>query len=305
MYIYVRLNMEISNYQSLPKMAEFKDLLERRISGHQLDISYRKINSWNELGLLPYQTEIGKRRIFSFLEACWVKLIKILRDFGLSIRTIKRLKDSILEVPDLKEAFKNEIVKQELQNQVGNEQAEVVISIFDSLDYEDYKKWFAATLFGLTILTCIYERNPIYILVTSDGNFFPVHQSKLDDSEYMEAAEDFKRQPHICILLNSIVAEILLLPNKHQTKFYQKILNKEENELIRIARTHSSRKKIKIQVINEDGEKKFYYTILEGNQIVDPGAQLTNIILKGNYKEISLEHENEIIKNIKRPENPE
>jgi DNA-binding transcriptional MerR regulator len=82
----------------------FKDLKSNKISqvlnskerNVRFDsITYRQLNSWEKEGLLIAGREGREWRRFSIMEAIWVRLIKELRDFGLSREQVKVAKQSL------------------------------------------------------------------------------------------------------------------------------------------------------------------------------------------------------------------
>src|SRR5689334_5316863 len=58
-------------------------------------ITYRQLNSWENEGLLSVQREGREWRRFSIIDAVWVKLIKELREFGMSREQLKATKKSL------------------------------------------------------------------------------------------------------------------------------------------------------------------------------------------------------------------
>jgi DNA-binding transcriptional MerR regulator len=58
-------------------------------------ISYRELNSWEKAGLLTVEREGREWRRFSIIDAIWVKLLKELREFGVSWKQLKVTKKSL------------------------------------------------------------------------------------------------------------------------------------------------------------------------------------------------------------------
>lgn len=55
-------------------------------------ISYRQLNSWEKEHLLTVQREGREWRLFTIIDAIWVKIIKELREFGMSREQVKASK---------------------------------------------------------------------------------------------------------------------------------------------------------------------------------------------------------------------
>src|SRR5688572_6755928 len=124
-------------FHELNAMAQASaELFQKEISGSQLKISYRKINNWNEEGLFPFKISDGKWRTFSFLEACWVKVISELRLLGLSISSIRHLKEQVAQVMDLRDIFNDPEFSDVLRKKRKWNETDVkqVVQITQSLD---------------------------------------------------------------------------------------------------------------------------------------------------------------------------
>jgi DNA-binding transcriptional MerR regulator len=272
-------------------LEKYFDLLDTQFTGNQIGISYRRINIWYQEDLLPFRTEVGKWRTFSFLEACWVKLIQELRKFGISLKVIKNLKNALLEVPDLHEVIQDETVAEELENKYGEEKIEILTSILKSISYEEYKKLFVATLFGLTSLGCLYERTQIYFLISADGEFFPLNPSMLANQRYFEDAEKFKQQSHLSIHLNSIIVQLLLIKPKKEDPLYSRVLNQQENELIALILKSPATELLTLQVKKNNS----ITSIILGS---DPVPQLLQLFFIEPIDEIILSNGKNILKQI-------
>ena len=87
-------------------LKQFQQTLRlKRYRASDTDINYRTINHWEEMGLLfdDKEREDGWRK-FTIVEVLWLHIIKELRDYGVSIETIQKVKDAIT-FPSKKEPF--------------------------------------------------------------------------------------------------------------------------------------------------------------------------------------------------------
>lgn len=71
---------------------------ERKYTVKDTDVSYRVISHWDEKGILPgnFGESADGWRKFSFIEIIWLQMVKGLRDFGLSLDAIARVKENIM-----------------------------------------------------------------------------------------------------------------------------------------------------------------------------------------------------------------
>lgn len=73
---------------------ELKNLVTRKVLlAKDLPVSYRQINHWNEKGILMEKTQPGKWREFSFMEYVWLLMVVKLREWGIGLQEIKRIRD--------------------------------------------------------------------------------------------------------------------------------------------------------------------------------------------------------------------
>lgn len=73
-------------------------LNERRYTVGDIGVSYRTINHWAETGILPEGVaKSGEWKKFSDLEVAWIKIIKCLRNYGLSLKKISGIRSQILK----------------------------------------------------------------------------------------------------------------------------------------------------------------------------------------------------------------
>lgn len=99
-------------------------------------VSYRELNSWEKAGLLTVQREGREWRRFSIIDAIWVRLIKELREFGVTWKQLKVAKES--------------------------------------LEFENEKCGVAMPMLEFYTAFVIAQRMPVVILVFKDGISIPV-----------------------------------------------------------------------------------------------------------------------------------
>ena len=99
-------------------------------------VSYRELNSWEKAGLLTVQREGREWRRFSIIDAIWVRLIKELREFGVTWKQLKVAKES--------------------------------------LEFENEKCGVAMPMLEFYTAFVIAQRMPVIILVFKDGISIPV-----------------------------------------------------------------------------------------------------------------------------------
>jgi hypothetical protein len=85
---------------------EFRRLLnERKFTASEIDISYRVLSHWDQIGILPDGTKTNGWRKFSIVEMVWLSAIKTLRGFGIPLNKTLTIKDSIFLWDQKKDSY--------------------------------------------------------------------------------------------------------------------------------------------------------------------------------------------------------
>ena len=83
-------------YFKIKKKNKISDILNNKERNIKFEtISYRELNSWEKAGLLTIEREEREWRRFSIIDAIWVKLLKELREFGMSWKQLIVTKHSL------------------------------------------------------------------------------------------------------------------------------------------------------------------------------------------------------------------
>ena len=138
-------------------------------------ITYRQLNSWGKEGLLTVQREGREWRRFSIIDAVWVKLIKELREFGMSREQLK-------------------ITKQ-------------------SLEFESDKYGVAMPMLEFYTAFIIGGKLPVVLLVFKDGVAVPVSVTQFKVANEITGLEDHI-QINLNKLLQSMFPEVDLKPQQ-------------------------------------------------------------------------------------------
>ena len=70
---------------------------DKRFKMSDTSISYRAITNWDKLGLLPQGVASEGWRRFSLVELLWIKAVKKMRTFGMSLEQIASFKESVMD----------------------------------------------------------------------------------------------------------------------------------------------------------------------------------------------------------------
>lgn len=92
-------SIEYAEYYSNKNTQRIRDFMtDRRYSVADTNATYRTINHWDESGLIPEgaKQDGSSWRKFTIVELAWLEAVSRMREFGLSIETIKKVKDNVI-----------------------------------------------------------------------------------------------------------------------------------------------------------------------------------------------------------------
>ena len=75
-----------------------KKINARRYTVNETNVSYRIINHWHQKKILPEGSSgTGEWHRFSLIEMTWMKIVKVMRDFGLSLEKIALIREQVMK----------------------------------------------------------------------------------------------------------------------------------------------------------------------------------------------------------------
>lgn len=251
---------------------QMEALHKREFALADLDISARVLLHWHKSGLLPDGTTVPKgKHKFNFFELIYLYLIQDLRDFGLSIERIKKVKEFLLNEMDVIEMIKMQ--KPEL------------IDIFKSLGYdashleliEDHKEmilqhadliptWFRrSTILTKVILWVIYKNYEINVIVNRAGEVF----IQMMNQQGQFPKDVYNETPHIVLPLFNYVSRFI-----SQEKY---------NELVKTFAILNERELLILNLVREGKYKEITVKFKKNDQIT---LEMVEEIKKENAKRI-------------------
>ncbi len=93
------LDSDFCEYHSEKLKALHQIVREKKYTVKNTSVNYRNLNHWGDMGLLPdgVKNEGEGWRKFNLIEIIWIEMIKRIRDFGLSLESIKTIKKNVLD----------------------------------------------------------------------------------------------------------------------------------------------------------------------------------------------------------------
>ncbi|CAN5752538.1 hypothetical protein BH11BAC3_BH11BAC3_19780 [soil metagenome] len=252
-------------------------------------VSKRVLSYWIQRGIVEPIHSKGKRRRLSYIELCWLRLVKELRDYEIGFDVIIRIKESLFEELDINESnllnFSGLQYLLELFEKQGplskvslNDLAQKMDSVYQQIPPTKTK----FTNLEYYILESIALQTPISLLVNLQGkivSFIEIYQSDyFADKKFLE----FFRATHISISISSI--NTYFFENGFEDLIYKSIpLNPHELELIEILKKENP---TEVTIRYKQGVPDLI-EITAANAI-SVNAKIYEILRKGAYEEINI-----------------
>ncbi|MEI6347254.1 MAG: hypothetical protein WCP69_04820 [Bacteroidota bacterium] len=264
------------------------------------EVSSKNLMSWkkNEI-LLEYSRADLKWTKLNFTEFLWIQIVKELRDFGLSLTLIKKVKDELIYPIELKNQALKTLNTAYLLTYEENKNIPI-----DKLESISNMLVFQATTnnFNNVIQESIIMRVNMQLVIFKDGDAYFLEDGNdtlykryapYNSNEFYDKATTANKaekclQPHLTISLTDIIKNYLLSEKKALIISSLGILTKEERELLELIRKDD----IMQITINYKGKRINLVEVTETPKKVDIVSRYCDHVLKQGYQEIKYKTEN-------------
>jgi len=280
-----------SNYQAIAEKLKLK-----MFSPKDLGITYRELNHWSSKNLL-FESTPGKMRRFNLIELVWIEILKVLRQYNLSLEIIKALKENLLitftfgELFEVDEETIVEVAKLNLQKQMSaHEYDEFVLSgEFDKMLLSDE---FRSDIDGISlnifelILFEVYILKLNHKLLINSYGFWSVDNELFNDELAKSAyhLEHFEKS-YISISIGSLLSGIFEDYSVEDLKGTWRLINDSEVKILDAIKWKTNVKSVTIR-FNEHSQVDLF----EVTEVlkVSPQQYLKNLMVTGGYQQISV-----------------
>jgi len=263
--------------EEFPQLVESMD--QARYSINDLKIAPRDATYWDKQEILPKIKGPGLRRKYTLGQSIWIKLIQQMRSLGISLNTIKELKDNLLEPKIDLNQLDPQLLKQilnKLNAKMDSDMSpEELISEFN----ED-----GPSIFNTTVFATIVYRKRFHCIVNKDGEYLVYEASK--HNEWLTTEEEFAEfvsQPYFCLSFaeayRSLINEWSPEPFLSKTS----LLTKSELEILEYIRQDNVNS---ITIRYKDGEP--YLLEIDEKYNISMEQRFLDVIVKDGYQKITV-----------------
>jgi DNA-binding transcriptional MerR regulator len=264
---------------------------------NDVKIAPRDATYWDKQGILPKIKGPGLRRKYTLGQSIWIKLIQQMRSLGISLNTIKELKDNLLEpkidINQLDHQLLRQIISKVNAKMDSNLSPEQLLNELT----EDGPSIFYSTVFATIIF-----RKRFHCIVNKDGDYILYEASKYNellstDEEFTE----FVSQPYFCLSFadayQSLIKEWSPEPFLKETS----LLTKTEMQILEMIRKKNVNS---ITIRYKDGEPDLIEIDEKYNISIE--QRFLDVIAKNGYQKITVktqkgkivDFENKILKKL-------
>lgn len=232
---------------------------------------------WSRSGIHLRARKSKYRRTYNGIEYVWLRLVKELREFGLSLDAIKRVRDTFLTPFDLLDILQH-------SEDVSKKDLKLLKAQFENADHE-----LLNTIIAQVLLSSMVLRNKAFLLITKNGD------CRLT---YERVTENLFDEPCINFPMDYLVSNFIARESLYGLESLNDSLGLSDQEmkvlqLIRDGQINSLTLKFKDNEIN----------LIETEEEIDlknVQGKLVDYINKGGYHEIKYKTQNGKIESMKR-----
>ncbi|MDC3352283.1 MerR family transcriptional regulator [Crocinitomicaceae bacterium] len=278
-----------------PKITEY--FMPLSITG----VSARTYLHWKSKGLIPdSQTNEGQREWvrLNLIDYVWIKIIQVMRDFGMPLETIKQTKELLFEnilavlVPD-KEDYLNFLrTESDVDPEKIQSISELIDLASDAMENNPEEFDVHTTIIGSMISDLLIKNDRGSVIITKSGKEFDVSffsYKTLDD--FKNIVLPLLESPHIQIPIRKLIEDFFDDPKSDKFVDSFELLNFKEKKVIDAIR----KKDFKQIIIKQDqAEESIIIELERDGDILDQKAKDVKRLLGLNeYSEVTIKYRND------------
>lgn len=206
-------------------------LIEPRFAVKDFDVQPQYINHWRKQDLFFEGGETKGRKLFSFVDYVWIRMIEKMKDIGLRFEIIRIVRDNFeakSEWPRTEHNYDG-IIEKARENEVSEKQIAELEEKKNTLIYlENLQTYFSRYLTG-----AIVYRNELSFLINLKGEVFHVVNESIEDLHRNQKFIDSFQSFYISISVTEIIREFIEGDKRTIATKDMKVISIEEENVLR------------------------------------------------------------------------
>jgi DNA-binding transcriptional MerR regulator len=264
-------------------------------------VSARTYLHWKSKGLIPdSQINEGQREWvrLNLIDYVWIKIIQVMRDFGVPLETIKQTKELLFEnilavlVPDKEEYLNFLRTESDVDPEKIQSISELIDLASDGIENNPEEFDVHTTIIGSMISDLLIKNDRGSVIITKTGKEFDVNffsYKTLDD--FKNLVLPLLESPHIQIPIRKLIEDFFDDPKSDKFVDSFELLNFKEKKVIDAIR----KKDFKQIIIKQDpAEESIIIELERDGDILDQKAKDVKRLLGLNeYSEVTIKYRND------------
>ncbi len=255
---------------------------------------------WSGSGLYLRERKSKYRRKYNGIEYVWLRLVKELREFGLSIQSIKTLKEFLLKEQEIVGSIE-ELMEQYLDSLKDSPKTlieaikELKLSFDVDLLEEQLQESLLNTHLAQIIFWTIIGKSDTHILITKDGNCMVFENNPLQDTF---VSSQIMNAPYISFPINYIVSDFIGREELYDLSVLEErySLSDQEAKVLELLKQDN----ISSLTVKLDHGQISLIETEEDIDVKDVRGKLVDLMEQRGYQEISYKTQNGNIVTMKR-----
>lgn len=294
--------MDFEFQEELKRIEAISDVLYREhFQLSDIGISSKTAHDWTKAGIYLRERQSKFRRKYNGLEYIWLKLVMELREFGLPISAIVKLREFLLHEIDNKE-FYSSLFEDGEQVDTGDGFIKTFVDTLsnereadkDIVLLEDGKQILLMnTMLSVLVSSTIICRNNVHLAINKNGGC--IVQDDNPSKDFL-VSDMIIGEPYISFPLNHILKHFVWVGDLYVLKNEQERMSDDERKILELIREGGISS---LHIKFKDGA----VSLMETEEIIDVNkaqGKLSDLMLRGSYQEISYKTENGKVVSVKR-----
>lgn len=285
-----KTNNSVDIFIATNKLIEFMG--KKRYTLSDIGLKSKQAFDWTKAGLFLEERENKFRRKYNAIEYVWLKIIKELREFGLSINAIKNLKSFLLKEVDMKEIITSFIETgldeedpdvEELQTALKDKYGSAKGLGKLNRELNDNQQELVNTVLSMIIIETVINKSNSHLLITKTGNTIVTDGEPFDDQVNLG---DILNAPYISFPIKNILVDFINREDLMNSIEREEILliSEEEEKVLELLRKGNL---VSLSVrFNKDNEISLIETE-ENIELEKVQGKLADFIMRNKYQVIT------------------
>lgn len=277
-------------------------ITERKANLSMVGVNTRTYIHWRNEGLLGEMPVKGEPKLWvrlNLYEYVWLKTIKVLREFGIPIETIRELKD-ILYVnfltameTECEEYIEFLRTNSEATEEEILEQKKMIEFALEHKDEIAEEEKHLTTILGGLVHLILFASDEVSVIIykTEKGFSYGCYTFKSIEA-FSKHISEWLSVPHINIPLKSIIGEFMDEPKNESNLEVWGFIDKNEKKVLEAIRNKSF-KEITIKKQTGETEKLLIEALFDGNIIEQKAKEIKRLLGLNQYSEITIKYRND------------